>query len=171
MPVIYSLRRMPFRGAASEEWGFLSFGPRKRWVESKIGGGGWGRESSRALSPPSLSLHGVLVNFSWRFWQRAILQASPTPILPILLLNHFFCTGKTPKSPFFTRCATEMLAFSLYSKRSFVPRSAKTIDRSPRCLHRATTVQHFLFQSPEPSAICTLWETAEKHDGEASHWS
>ena len=38
-------------------------------------------------------------------------------------------------------------------KKSFLLHSVKMIDRSPRCLHQATTVQHFSFQSLEPSAI------------------
>ena len=41
-------------------------------------------------------------------------------------------------------------------KRSFLSHSVKTIDRSPCCLHQATTVQHFSFK---------------KHGGEVSHCS
>ena len=52
---------------------------------------------------------------------------------------------------------------SLFYVQNNLSRSVKTIDGSPCCLHQATAVQHFSFQSPEPSAIFTaLWETAEK---------
>ena len=42
---------------------------------------------------------------------------------------------------------TAVWFFTLYSKRSFLSRSVKNNDWSPRCSHQATTVQHFSFQS------------------------
>ena len=51
---------------------------------------------------------------------------------------------------------TAVRFFALSWKRSFLSRG------SPCCLHQATTVQHFLFQSPGLYVIWTLWETAEK---------
>ena len=52
--------------------------------------------------------------------------------------------------------ADRKTAIWCFVQLSFLSRSVKTIDWSPSCSHKATTMQ-----PPEPSAIRMLWETAE----------
>ena len=70
----------------------------------------------------------------------------------------FCATAKCFKSTLYLLlCPTEKLPFgSLF----YVQNDLNGSPLPPCCLHQATTVQHFSFQFPEPSAICMLRETA-----------
>ena len=76
--------------------------------------------------------------------------------------TQFRATAKCFKSTLYLLlCPTEKLPFGsfLCAQNNL---SFHVLDGSPGCLHQATTVQHFLFHSPEPSTVLMLWETAEE---------
>ena len=76
--------------------------------------------------------------------------------------TQFRATAKFFKSTLYLlSCPTEKLPFgSFLCAQNHL--SFRVLDGSPGCLHQATTVQHFTFHSPEPSAVLMLWETAEE---------